>query len=189
MFNTKSWTWRYKPDKLARILHQLKEIEAGVKQEYQQMESIAGKLIDIRFLVKGGKFNMLFILIAANQELRPFDKITPNEMLRKQAGWWIQALQEADKNSPIIHPEPHIPSHALEGWSDAAGGSTNHIGAGLGGVVPPNKYFYLPWPAWLNKRKCNSDNVAFADKLTCLELLGPLVLLATCGTMAARGHF
>jgi len=98
------------------------------------------------------------------------------------------ALAMADRRSPILHPEVQVPSHAMEGWTDAAGGTTSHVGAGLGGLVPPFRYFYLPWPQWLNRREANSDGVKFASKLTCLELLGPLVLLATCRDMAAGGH-
>ena len=75
----------------------------------------------------------------------------------------------------------------MEGWTDAAGGTTSHMGAGLGGLVPPFRYFYLPWPAWLNSREANTDGVVFASKLTCLELLGPLVLLATCADQGGWG--
>ena len=54
--------------------------------------------------------------------------------------------------------------------------------------MPPYRYFYLPWPEWLNRRRGNEDGVVFASKLTCLELLGPLVLLAVCGDMVAGNH-
>ena len=188
-FDTEAWTWRYKADKLARLLHQLYDIEQGKEQEFAQIQSVAGKLIDVRFLVRGARYNVLFFLQAASQGLKPFQQVKPSSDLRKQARWWMVALAEADRCSPILHPEPPIPSHALEGWTDAAGGTTSHVGAGLGGLVPPFRYFYLPWPAWLNERAANADGVVFASKLTCLELLGPLVLLVVCADMAAGGHF
>jgi hypothetical protein len=71
---------------------------------------------------------------------------------------------------------------------EAAGGSLRRVGAGLGGLVPPFRAFYLPWPAWINRGGCNSDGVRFESKLTCLELLGPLVLLVTCADVVAGGH-
>ena len=187
-FDTVTFTWRYKADKLARILHTLHAIVSEEEMEYEMLQSIAGKLIDVRFLVRGGRYNLLFFLQAANQDLKKFQVVKPSWHLREQARWWMVALAMADRRSPILHPEVQVPSHAMEGWTDAAGGTTSHVGAGLGGLVPPFRYFYLPWPQWLNRREANSDGVKFASKLTCLELLGPLVLLATCGDMAAGGH-
>ena len=98
------------------------------------------------------------------------------------------ALVRADRRSPIIHPDPKVPSNAVEGWTDAAGGTTSHQGAGVGSLIPPFFYYFLSWPAWLNLKGANSEGVVFASKLTCLELLGGLVLLVTCGEVAAGGH-
>jgi hypothetical protein len=56
------------------------------------------------------------------------------------------------------------------------------------GPARPYRYFYLPWPQWINAKGENGDGVVFASKLTCLELLGPLVLLVTCGDLAGGGH-
>jgi hypothetical protein len=187
-FDTVAWTWRYKMGKLARILHTLQEICQGEEMKYEQLQSIAGKLIDVRFLVRGARYQLLFFLLAANQDLKPFQVVRPSHQLREQARWWMVALAESDRCSPIIHPDPPVPSHAMEGWTDAAGGSVSHVGAGLGGLVPPYRYFYLPWPQWINAKGENGDGVVFASKLTCLELLGPLVLLVTCGDLAAGGH-
>ena len=187
-FCTVTFTWRYKADKLARILHSLDSIVKGDETEYKGLQSIAGKLIDVRFLVRGGRYNLLFFLQAANQDLKPYQRVKPTWELREQAKWWMVALAMADRRSPILSPQPQVPSHAMEGWTDAAGGSTSHMGAGLGGLVPPFRYFYLPWPQWLNRGEANSEGVVFCSKLTCLELLGPLVLLVTCGDLAAGGH-
>ena len=110
------------------------------------------------------------------------------EDLKEQAEWWLVALKSASVHSPIVLPDQRVPSNALEGYTDAAGGTISHVGAGLGGLVPPHRYFYIPWPAWLNLGWPNSDGVVFASKLTCLELLGALVLLVSCADVAAGGH-
>lgn len=46
---------RYVLDKLARILHTLNGIVEGNEMEYSELQSIAGKLINVRFLVRGGR--------------------------------------------------------------------------------------------------------------------------------------
>ena len=186
--DTMAWTWRYKADKLARILHTLAGMARGEELQYSELQSIVGKLIDVLFLVRGGRYNMLYFLLAVNKEVPKAQMVKPTTELREQAGWWMVALVGADRRSPIIHPDPKVPSNAVEGWTDAAGGTTSHQGAGVGGLIPPFYYFYLPWPAWLNWRQANTDGEVFASKLTCLELLGALVLLVTCGEVAAGAH-
>ena len=187
-FDTVSWTWKYKADKLARILHTLAGLARGEALQYSELQSIAGKLIDVRFLVRGGRYNMVYFLMSVNQELPKARMVKPIIELQEQARWWMVALVGADRWSPIIHPDPKVPSNAVEGWTDAAGGTTSHQGAGVGGLIPPFYYYYLPWPAWLNLKKANTEGVVFSSKLTCLELLGGLVLLVTCGEVAAGGH-
>ena len=51
MFNIKEWTWRYKADKLARILIQLDRLRKGELIASKEMQSLVGKLIDVRPLV------------------------------------------------------------------------------------------------------------------------------------------
>ena len=76
-----------------------------------------------------------------------------------------------------MRAEVGLAPFGLEGWTDAAGGSYDKVGHGVGGVLGLT-WFYLPWPQWLNKNKSNTKGVKFSRKLTCLELLGPLVLVA-----------
>jgi len=156
--------------------------------EFGALQSITGKLIDVKFLVPGGRFNILFFLQATQLGLDKGDAVKLSPDLKKQAAWWLVALRAATEYSPIVHPDPKVPSNAVEGFTDAAGGTMSKVGAGLGGLVPPHRYFYLPWPAWLNLGWPNSDGVVFASKLKCLELLGALVLLVVCADLAAGGH-
>ena len=65
---------------------------------------------------------------------------------------------------------------AIPAYTDAAGGSWR-FGHGLGGIIPPKEWFYIPWPRWLNEGKPNSDGVKFDRKLCVLEMLGPLAVL------------
>ena len=188
MFNIKEWTWRYKADKLARILIQLDRLRKGELIASKEMQSLVGKLVDVRPLVRGGRYNMLYMLRAAQQAEELGRDIVPQQELRDQASWWIVALQAANIWSPIVNPRQYVPSNAVEGWTDAAGGSLSHVGAGVGGLIPPFLYYYLPWPHWLNAGGKNSDGIVFKNKLSCLELLGPLILLSTCGDVVQGSH-
>ena len=187
-FDTKSWTWRFKEDKMSRILCSLGEITSSDSVEFRALQSLTGKLMDVKFLVPGGRFNLLFFLQGIQLDLGKGDMVVISEDLKEQAEWWLVALKSASVHSPIVLPDQRVPSNALEGYTDAAGGTISHVGAGLGGLVPPHRYFYIPWPAWLNLGWPNSDGVVFASKLTCLELLGALVLLVSCADVVAGGH-
>lgn len=182
-FCTTTWTWWVREDKLGRILHLLRKIiEAEEDLLGEEMLSLNGRVQDLRFLVRGGRYNVVHFLRAVWPgtlgQIGKKDLVKPSDRLREQALWWSLRLQAAAQRSPIVHPDPVRPSNALQAWTDAAGGSDSQMGAGLGGVFPPHKYFYLPWPAWLNNRRTNNDGVKFHSKLSCLELLGPLVILS-----------
>lgn len=177
-FNTVTWTWGLKEDKLLRILHSLTSLQAGNLVDHKTLESITGKLVDVKSLVPGGKFNLLHFLTAVHKAPRKYlNKVRVEIELEDQAGWWMTALKATTIHAPIIHPDSRRPSNAQEAWSDAAGGTREHMGAGLGVVTPVGEWAYIPWPTWLNYGGPNSDGVTFASKLSCLEMLGPLVAL------------
>ena len=50
-FNTRNWTWGYSEEKLAVILHALYSLEVGSRLQRSEMESLAGKLNAIKFMV------------------------------------------------------------------------------------------------------------------------------------------
>ena len=84
-FDTKSWTWKYKEDKLARVLYTLEEIQREDSVDFGTIQSITGKLIDVRFLVSGGKYNMLFFLQAVQKGLNKSDRLKISQHLKDQA--------------------------------------------------------------------------------------------------------
>ena len=186
-FNTESWTWWIEEKKLARIQNTLDRIRRGDEMSVLEMESITGKLVDVRDLIPGGRYNLLYFLRSAHLKERGL-KVIPDQKLRAQAHWWVIRLQAMGIHSPILHPDPQEPSNALQAWTDAAGGSVDHVGAGLGGVLPPCKYFYMPWPQWINLGFPNGDGVVFKSKLSCLEMLGPLVILSAMADEVIGRH-
>ena len=187
-FDTVAWTWNLGVDKMARILHVLQRLERGKDLEFGELESIVGRLIDVRCLVRGGRYNLVHFLKVVNQDLGKSELVRTSRDLREQARWWRIALTVAHRRSAIVRPDLLVPSTAVEGFCDAAGGTMERMGHGVGGLIPPYRYFYLPWPEWLNLGRTNSEGVSFISKLSCLELLGALVLLVTCGDLAVGGH-
>ena len=179
VYSTRLWTWSIREDKLARIIHLLGTVIRGEEVTVVNMLSLAGKLVDVRFLVPDGRFHLGFIISAANSSMDKSELVHQSPHLRDQCRWWVIHLQAAAFQSPIVRPVQEISPLALKGWSDAAGGSLTKVGQGVGGVVPPNLWVYIPWPAFINNNKPNTDGVKFARKPTCLELCGPLIML--CG--------
>lgn len=181
-FNTVDWSWGYSEGKLATILQCLSRVEGGERLVKTEMESLAGKLNAIRFLVHGGKYNVSQFYRCRDGVVRGTDLVASTGLLRQQAKWWRVSIQVARVYSPIVHPDGGMPANAKQAWSDAAGGSFGHIGPGLGVVYPATlSWAYLPWPTWLNQGRANSDGVIFTSKLTALELLGPLVAVCVAG--------
>ena len=149
---------------------------------HNELESITGKLVDVRFLVPGGKYNLLYFLRAVHRDEKVNGHmVLVSPLLKEQAQWWLDALRATNMTSPIIHPDIWVPSNALQVWTDAAGGTSTHMGAGLGIMAPSGDWAYLPWPTWLNHGGRNSAGVRFSNKMACLEILGPLAALCTMG--------
>ena len=110
-FDSSTWTWGFKPDKLAAILNSLKEVSVSATIDAKSIESLTVKLIDIRTLVPGGKFNLLYFLRTVHKQGRlPGNFLAVCPELKEQARWWMQALMAADEysqgfNHPSRHPE------------------------------------------------------------------------------------
>ena len=176
-------------DKLARICALLISVVEGQHDvTVTDILSLAGKSVDVRLLVPGGKYNLGYILAAANSRMDKGLVLQLSDNCRRQCHWWLANLQAAAFYSRIKRPVVGISPISIKGWTDAAGGSLEKVGHGLGGVIPPFIWFYLPWPAWLNQNKANGQGVKFSRKLTCLEMLGPLVLICLAPEMVRNQH-
>ena len=130
VFDTEAWTWSLKADKLARMNHTLHRIVQGDELEYREVQSIIGKLIDIKSLVQGGKYNLQYFLRLASLDVGKSHLVRASPELQRQARWWMIALAVVDKGSPIVHPDVRIPSNAVIGYTDAAGGSWDKVHTG-----------------------------------------------------------
>ena len=59
------------------------------------IESVTGKLVDIRLLVPGGKFNLHYFLLAIGESREKGRPVLVTPELREQAVWWTTALMAA----------------------------------------------------------------------------------------------
>ena len=116
------------------------------------MLSLRGKLINYMFLVPGGKFRLGHVIKAVDSKMPKGDHVTLTPNCKEQLFWWFLMLQ---------------------GYTDAAGCTPNKVGHGVGGILEPDIWFFIPWPSGLNRGKANSDNIKFDRKMSVLELLTP----------------
>ena len=178
-YDTEAWTWTIRQDKLIRIQHMIREALDSQQISLGHMKSLIGKIIYIRFLVPGGKFKMGYLTKAAAWGGSTMDNntmITLAAECKEHLYWWYIMLPIHAEASAIVRPEIELSPLAIPAYTDAAGGSWK-FGHGLGGIIPPKEWFYIPWPRWLNEGKTNSDGVKFDRKLCVLEMLGPLAVL------------
>ena len=189
-YDTTDFTWSLSCDKLNTMLNDIKGAIDGEFVTLGKMMSISGKLINVRLLVPGGKFHMGYILMAANNT--PDKKDKSWEMIlsancREQLYWWFLTLQASAGKTPISSADTVLSPLAIPAYTDAAGGSWQKVGHGLGGIIG-DVWFYVPWPQWLNSGKGNSDGVRFDRKLCVLEILGPLAILACAPNRVRNKH-
>ena len=86
-------------------------------------------------------------------------------------------LQVCAGKTPITRPDTPLSPFAIPAYTDAAGGTAQKVGHGLGGILSNDVWFYIPWPRWLNVGQENSDGIRFDRKMSVLEILGPLAIL------------
>ena len=174
-YETDTWHWYIREDKMARIIHLLKEVVECEKMENGRLLSIVGKIVDVATLVPQGRLNLGFLIKEGDSQIQKAMMMVPSPEARRQARWWIEHLQWACCRAEIVDPDRGISPLAVKAFTDASGGSYHSVGNGLGGVIPPNIWFYFNWPENVQKNWKNVDGIGFRSKLTCLESLGALV--------------
>ena len=187
-YDTESFTWTIREDKMIRMLHMLKEAIDQDTVSVEHMLSLRGKLINYMFLVPGGKFRLGYVIKSVDSKMSKSEQLSLSANCKEQLFWWFLLLQTCAGWTPIQYPDLILSPLALQGYTDAAGGTPNKIGHGVGGILEPDVWFFIPWPAWLNKGLPNSDNERFDRKMSVLELVGPLALLVSAPDRVRNKH-
>lgn len=184
-YDTIFWTWAIPQVRLDRMLVSLYDVLAGETVELKELESLVGKIIHVRPLVPGGRFHIDALLEAQTLARRTSGKIKIGDRLRNQLVYWRVLLPVCSGRIPIPDPDQAMPAWTIEAYTDAAGGSLRTPGLGLGGVCG-QWWFYLPWSRAINVG-VDDKGKKLAEKLSFLELLGPLVIVSA-GAVFCRGQ-
>ena len=96
------FTWAIREDKLARLVALCKRSANNEGIVVADMLSLHEKLVDIRFLVQGGRFNLSYIQGAVNSGMDKSYSLDLRERCRQQCYWWLLNLQVATHYSPLV---------------------------------------------------------------------------------------
>ena len=176
-YDTKQWVWWIPEEKQTRMLHIIKEL-IGLEEAPQRMvRSIAGKIINVKDLVPGGRF-YLDCILKANRFSEDGAQMVPlTKEFKEQIWWWSVQLQACHKRMEIPDPDQKLPAWALNAYPDAAGGS---LLPGRGcGVVLGSWWGHILWGHRINKDYKDEQGKLLGSKLSMLELIGPLHLVSS----------
>ena len=183
-YDTVKWTWALPEKKKWRIVAAIREAVASAAMAAKEVQSLAGKLINIRPLIPAGKFNIDHIM-AALAESSTSDTVSLSDDCKRQLRFWEVTVLACNGGLAIPDPEGELPPWARNVYTDAAGGTLESVGRGTGGVLE-DKWFYVPWSAGVNGGRVKVDGRKVGRKLSALELVGPLVALVVFGEECRR---
>jgi hypothetical protein len=176
-YDTHNWSWSIPDEKRARLIITLKEAVAAEQISARQAKSIVGKLIHIKALLPAAKYNICHIMrlgaAAENGDDLDATFVQLDAQCKRQLWHWILLLQACPGwigIPPTCRPMPW----AEQVYTDAAGGTLDRLGAGVGGVSG-SWWFYVPWPKVINGGGWRIEGKKVSRKLSALELIGPLV--------------
>ena len=177
-YNTVSWTWNLPEEKMARLLHTINDTINAEQITQREMWSLVGKILNIKPLVPGGKFEIDHLLQANNISEDGSTLITISEKLRSQLHFWLKILPLCSNRSAIPDPDCYMPPWTIEVYTDSAGGSYGSKLWHGAGAVTYGWWAFVPWSVKIN---CGADT-GYGKRLdrvmSALELVGPLVTIA-----------
>ena len=179
-YNTITQTWWLSNERIARIQWQLKEMLQAKEMQQQHIWSVAGKILHLKDLLIGGKFHLYHLLKANSVYTEKKDSTKMVEMsnlLKEELWWWYTMVSMCSNKAPYPDPDECLPCWALAGYTDAAGGSSLTLGSGCGAVLG-EWWTYIPWTETINGEAKTESGRKIGRKLSALELVGPLALLA-----------
>jgi hypothetical protein len=185
-YDTVAWTWEIPRDKLGRFVAQLREMLGREEVKQAEIWSVAGRIMHYAPLIPCGRFNLDHV-VAANGISRERDHVVwlwPG--LKRQLWFWHTMVVATSGYTRIPDPAAGPPPTVRECYSDAAGGTLEGIGRGVG-VVSGEWWAYVPWPRKINCGVKAADGKKLSRKLSALELVGPLLCVAA-GHEFCRGR-
>ena len=186
-YDTISWTWAIPREKLAKIADQIRKILSKDAERLDEIQSIVGRIVHVKPLIKDGRFHVNYLLELTTAATDPAELVQLGPGFKRQLYFWYVILCTCSGRASIPDPTAQLPCWALDCYTDAAGGSLDGPGRGLGAVIPAlNWWVYMPWSRVVNNGSWLANGKKVSRKMAALELMGPLVALVTAAT-AVRG--
>jgi hypothetical protein len=176
-YDTVQWTWKIPAIKLARLVAQIRAMLSRDVVVQEEMASLTGRILHYAPLVPGGRFNVNYIIKAGSTSADKRAMIVVTPEVKRQLYFWLVMLKATDGMASIPDPSDRLPAWTVEFYTDAAGGSTSSVGNGTGGLGP-GCWFFVPWSSKVNRGVRGEDGKKMSRKLSALELVGPLIVVA-----------
>ena len=185
-YDSTNMTWHLRQDKLSAILSLLKEIMDKGEATARNLKKVCGKLVDIRKLIPGSKFHLAHLLMAAGSitdrnEME--NMVTVDDWCRADLMYFALVLPTYSSRAKLQDPDRKPDTWAVKSYTDAAGGTTESRGRGVGMTIYPNIWTYVPWGRRINEGWKAYDGKNLSHKMSAWELLGPLLTLVCGGNM------
>jgi hypothetical protein len=174
-YDTVDWVWAIPVEKIARLAHQIQAALSAESLRQDEVWSLVGRILHYAPLVPCGRFNIDHLIRANSLSTVKAAPVVMSAAIRRQLYFWLLILRVSSGFSRIPDLFP-LPAWTVEAFTDAAGGSPTGF-RGSGGVIG-DWWYFLPWSRAINLGDRASDGKKFGKKLSFLELIGPLVVVA-----------
>ena len=174
-YDTVAWTWSIPPEKAVRLDLQIAAALATRTLRQDEVWSLVGRILHYAPLFSVGRFNLDHLLKANAVSTVKSHPVRLSAPCKRQLEFWRLLIRISSGAAQIPSACP-LPAWTVEAFTDAAGGSPDGF-RGSGGVVGP-WWFFLPWSSAINVGRPGPDGKRVGRKLSALELVGPLAVLA-----------
>ena len=184
-YDSTNMSWFLREDKLSGILLMIREVLEEREVSLRFAKSLCGKLLPMRELVRGSRFHLAHIIMETKSN-KPEDM----EKMIKLSDWCCRDLEYFRVVLPVFShrsklqdPDRQADLHsAIQCFSDAAGGSRESLGRGVGAIlVPSYSWTVVTWSRRINEGWSAYDDKSLQNKMSCWELVGVLLGLTTGG--------
>ena len=160
-------TWFLRQDKITIILNIIEEIRDDGEASARVLKKICGKLIDIKDLIPGAKFHLAHLIIASSSvnERENLDEVLEvDDWCRADLHYFSLTLPAYSRRTKLQDPDKRPSPWSIKSYTDAAGGSTESMGRGVGMTIFPNMWTYVPWGKRINQGWTAYDGKSLAHK-------------------------
>ena len=189
-YDSMTMTWSLRQDKMSGILSLIREVLEDGEATVRTLKKICGKLVDIRNLIPGGKFHLAHLLIASSSftEREDMERVVElEEWCKSDLYYFSLVLPAYSSRTNLQDPDRKPDTWAVKSHTNAAGGSTENLGRGVGMTIFPHVWTYVPWGRRINEGWTAYDGKKLSHKMSAWELVGPLLTLV-CGGNRLSGR-